>query len=147
LNILFVCLGNICRSPLAEGITRKRYHELSLKGRVASAGTAYWEEGKKADQRSIKVASLKGIDISNHRARQVSLSDFEDYDLVIAMDENNERDLLRLAPAAYHFKIRRLKDESGNPVSVQDPYYGSERDFLSVFNLLEKCIGLELANL
>lgn len=143
MNVLFVCLGNICRSPLAEGIMRRLYEEKKLEGVVASAATSNWNDGLSADCRSVKVASQHGIDLSRHISRQITTEDFHTFEAIYAMDSQNERDLRAIAPKHLKDKIRRLKDASGRVVDVKDPYYGGDQDFLEVFQVLENCLKQE----
>jgi protein-tyrosine phosphatase len=142
-NVLFVCLGNICRSPLAEGIMRRLYEEKKIEGIVASAATSNWNDGLSADHRSVKVASQHGIDLSRHVSRQIKTEDFHHFEAIYAMDSQNERDLRAIAPKHLKDKIRRLKDVSGRVVDVKDPYYGGDQDFLEVFQVLENCLKQE----
>ncbi len=136
--ILFVCMGNICRSPLAEGILRNladsaALHQLT----VDSAGTGGWHRGDAPDPRSIALARRHGIDISLQRARQVTAADFETFDLVFAMDENNLANLLRLSSERHRHKIHLFMEyAAGRRENVPDPYYGAEDGFLTVYNML-----------
>ncbi|MCJ2876881.1 MULTISPECIES: low molecular weight protein-tyrosine-phosphatase [Agrobacterium] len=136
--ILFVCMGNICRSPLAEGILRNladsaALHQLT----VDSAGTGGWHRGDAPDPRSIAMARRHGIDISLQRARQVTAADFETFDLVFAMDENNLANLLRLSSERHRHKIHLFMEyAAGHRENVPDPYYGAEDGFLTVYNML-----------
>ena len=136
--ILFVCMGNICRSPLAEGILRNladsaALHQLT----VDSAGTGGWHRGDAPDPRSIAMARRHGIDISLQRARQVTAADFETFDLVFAMDENNLANLLRLSSKRHRHKIHLFMEyAAGHRENVPDPYYGAEDGFLTVYNML-----------
>lgn len=140
MRILFVCLGNICRSPLAEGILRFKLAKNNIQYNVDSAGTLHWHAGNPPDDRSIKTAAHFGIDISNLRGRQFSLNDFSDFDLILPMDLQNKTDLLKLA--------RTTEDRSkiqlclhfagmGERAEVPDPYYGDLKDFMDLYHLLE----------
>lgn len=131
-KILMVCLGNICRSPLAEGIlSSKLNHEFI----VDSAGTGDWHAGEKPDKRSIEVAKKHGIDISYQRARQIKKSDLEEFDLIFAMDESNYLNLLAMTTDEHQKeKIKMILGDS----NVPDPYYGGLSDFEHVFELLDK---------
>ncbi len=131
-KILMVCLGNICRSPLAEGIlSSKLNHEFI----VDSAGTGDWHTGEKPDKRSIEVAKKHGIDISYQRARQIKKSDLEEFDLIFAMDESNYLNLLAMTTDEHQKeKIKMILGDS----NVPDPYYGGLSDFEHVFELLDK---------
>ncbi len=136
--ILFVCMGNICRSPLAEGILRNLAESAALHQlTVDSAGTGGWHRGDAPDPRSIAMARRHGIDISLQRARQVTAADFETFDLVFAMDENNLANLLRLSSERHRHKIHLFMEyAAGHRENVPDPYYGAEDGFLTVYNML-----------
>lgn len=116
-----VCLGNICRSPLAEGIMRQLSAEQDLDWEVASAGTGDWHTGQPADRRSIAVAKRFGYEISQQRARHFKRKMFDDYDCILVMDRNNLRDVLSLAERPAERKKVRLFLE--DDLEVQDPYY------------------------
>lgn len=132
MKILMVCLGNICRSPLAQGILQSK---LGPDFEVDSAGTGSWHVGQAPDHRSIEVAKKHGIDIAHYRARKFNPADFDDFDLIYAMDRTNFGDISAIAEKDEHRnKIRLiLQDEN-----VPDPYYGDEKDFEEVFQLLDK---------
>jgi len=143
-RILFVCLGNICRSPLGEGILRQRAQERGLSHLVEteSAGTGGWHQGDPPDQRSIAVARARGIDISTQRARQLTLEDFTTFDLIFAMDRDNLRNLVRLAPHDSSADIHLFMDfVSGAMRDVPDPYYGTPADFERVVAMLDEGCG------
>jgi protein-tyrosine phosphatase len=137
--ILFVCAGNICRSPLGEGIFR---HLVENAGRGAgfdidSAGTGGWHQGDRPDRRSIAVAAEHGIDLSAQRARRVTAADFDRFDLILGMDHDNVRNLLAAAPSAAHGRIHLFsRFTSGTDDPVPDPYYGDKRDFEAVYTML-----------
>lgn len=137
--ILFVCLGNICRSPLGEGIL---HHLAGLQGHsealsIASAGTGGWHIGDPPDPRSIAVARKHGVDISSQRGRQLARSDFEDFGLILGMDNNNVATLNRLSPENHRHKIHLFSQfATGRPVEVPDPYHGGEADFEKVYSML-----------
>ena len=142
MRILFVCMGNICRSPSAEGVFRallvQRAPQLSVE--LDSAGTHDYHVGEPPDARSIAAALRRGIDLSALRARTVRTSDFDEFDLILAMDEQNLRELRRRAPAHRHERIR-LMMEFGPDASlraVPDPYYGGPPGFEQVLDLLEE---------
>lgn len=146
--ISFVCMGNICRSPTAETIMRNLVREAGLDDRihVDSAGTGDWHVGEHRDRRSCAVAARRGMPISGE-ARQFSRSDFDRFDLVLALDHENQRALERLAPDdATRAKIRLLRSfELGAPpdAEVPDPYYGGPDGFEQVFDIcLAACRGL-----
>ncbi|NRG17065.1 low molecular weight phosphotyrosine protein phosphatase [Rhizobiales bacterium] len=132
-SVLFVCLGNICRSPLAEGIFRHEAKAAGLgRGVVAdSAGTGAWHIGKPPDPRSIDIARLNGIDIAGLRARQVKADDFSRFELILAMDGSNLTDLERLRPANAKAELRRFLASD-----VPDPYYGGNDGFASVYRMV-----------
>ncbi|MHC5361735.1 low molecular weight protein-tyrosine-phosphatase [Myroides sp. LJL110] len=137
-KILMVCLGNICRSPLAQGILESKLD--ASKFFVDSAGTASWHQGKKPDPRSIKIAREHGIDISKQKSRPLSLEDFDLFDYILVMDTDNLKDVLSLAPdQKSKDKVKLILDYSQTPGAiVPDPYYGAEDGFLKVYNLLDQ---------
>lgn len=140
MRVLFVCLGNICRSPTAEGVMQAVVAEQDLDGlvEVDSAGTGGWHVGEPADARMRRAAERRGYDLAS-RARQVDPHDFERFDLVIAMDRSNLRDLRALVeeePENLHLFSEFLP--SGAPVDVPDPYYGGEQGFEDVLDLIEE---------
>lgn len=135
--VLFVCLGNICRSPLAEGVFRHltRHHAGEMLV-IDSAGTGAWHQGEGPDPRSVAVAARHGIDISSQRARQVVAADFARFDVILAMDGSNLSDLRRMAPARATAKVRLFLDAP--PRDVPDPYYGGADGFEAVFAMVEQ---------
>ena len=146
MRILFVCLGNICRSPTAEGVLRHRLQQAGLEGQieVASAGTGGWHAGEPPDKRTQRAALRRGYDLSQQRAQQVRAQDFERYDLILAMDNSNLRDLQAMQPAngkaELDLFLRRYK---GVKHEVPDPYYDGEQGFEEVLDLIEAaCDGL-----
>ncbi len=147
MRILFVCLGNICRSPSAEGVFRRVLQERAahLDVHIDSAGTADYHIGKAPDARSRAAALRRGVDISQLRARQVASEDFERFDLILAMDEENLAELKHRADPAYHDRIRLLMEfaPDSQRSAVPDPYYGGEQGFEDVLDLLEEAsLGL-----
>ena len=139
-KVLMVCLGNICRSPLAQGILEKKSIENNLKIRVDSAGTSGWHVGSKPDQRSIDVAKKFNIDISDQRARKFTAYDFKEYDKIYVMDTSNYKELFRLCSNEKEcYKIALiLDDENQEKISVPDPYYGQEDGFIKIYKLLDE---------
>ncbi|MFN3833319.1 MAG: low molecular weight protein-tyrosine-phosphatase [Allorhizobium sp.] len=136
-SILFVCLGNICRSPLAEGIYRHLTQPASEKPLIASAGIGGWHVGSPPDQRSINVAASHGIDISRQRARQICHEDFFDYDLVLAMDKSNLARLNTLIPPDATARLHLFATLAfSTQEDVPDPYYGDSQDFEQVYSML-----------
>lgn len=142
MRILFVCMGNICRSPSAEGVFRRALRERApqLEIHIDSAGTHDYHIGKAPDARARAAASRRGIDISQLRARQVASDDFEHFDLILAMDEENIRELKARADRTYHDRIRLLMEFAPDAQcrAVPDPYYGGEQGFEEVLDLLEE---------
>jgi len=135
-----VCLGNICRSPLAEGILQSKIREKGLDWEVDSAGTGAWHVGEKPDRRSIKVAQYNGIDITYQRARQFRAQDLAEYDLVFAMDQSNRSNILRLAQSpAEESKVHLIMNlvEPEVDINVPDPYY-DDNGFNQVFEMLDE---------
>lgn len=136
-SILFVCLGNICRSPLAEGIYRHLTSGTSEKPVIASAGIGNWHVGAPPDRRSIAVAAANGIDIARQRARQVTPSDFNAFDLVVAMDWSNLARLQALRPRDATAGLHLFSALAfGTDEDVPDPYYGDLSDFEQVYTML-----------
>ena len=135
-SVLFVCLGNICRSPLAEGAFRKVVEDLGAGGRVLidSAGTGGWHQGEAPDPRSIAVAARNGIDISAQRARQVVKADFSRFEHILAMDSSNLTHLRKLSPAVAPARLRLFLEAEG--MDVPDPYYGGPAGFETVFRMV-----------
>ncbi len=133
-----VCLGNICRSPLAEGILRSKLSEDFI---VDSAGTGGWHAGQLPDKRSIAIAKSKGLDITNQKARQFKISDFDSFDHIFVMDNSNYKDVLSLAPnEEAKSKVKLILNElfPNENVDVPDPYYGGEDGFENVYEMLDQ---------
>jgi protein-tyrosine phosphatase len=130
-SVLFVCLGNICRSPLAEAAFRREAQRLGLEAEIDSAGTGDWHIGYPPDPRAAAVAARNGIDISNLKARQVTPDDFRRFDHIVALDADNLRDLERLRPAGAKARLSLLLDhvEGREGEAVADPYYGEDEHF------------------
>lgn len=139
MKILMVCLGNICRSPLAEGILQSKVHPDKVQ--VDSAGTAAYHIGNLPDPRSIDVARKYGIDLTYQRARQFSVNDFDAFDLIYAMDESNYQNILALVRNSDdESKVKMILNET-NPNSnhsVPDPYYGGVDGFENVYRMLDE---------
>jgi protein-tyrosine phosphatase len=140
-RILFVCLGNICRSPTAEGVVRvlaaRDYPRLALE--VDSAGTANYHVGEPPDRRTVAAACRAGYDLSAHRARQVVAGDFAEFDHILAMDAANLAELRRQVPADARARLGMFLEfaPGGDCVEVPDPYYGGNGDFERVIELCE----------
>ncbi len=140
MRILMVCLGNICRSPTAEGVLRARLRAAGIDGvGVDSAGTGSWHVGDPPDARAIAHAARRGIDLAPLRARQVGDDDFERFDLILAMDEQNLADLRADCPPALRGKLLVLMDEltAAGRRSVPDPYAHGPAAFERVLDLVE----------
>lgn len=143
-RVLFVCTGNICRSPTAEGVFRHKAQIAGLDVMTDSAGLARYHIGLPPDERSQDAALRRGYDLSALRARQVTPDDFEDFDWLIAMDRGHFRDLTRLAPAGARARIRMMTDFARRTPAgsdVPDPYYGGAAGFEMVVDLLEDSCG------
>jgi low molecular weight protein-tyrosine phosphatase len=146
-RICFVCLGNICRSPIAEVVMRSLLEERGLTDRieVSSAGTGDWHIGERADRRTLAVLERHGYDGSAHRARQFVADSFADCDLVVAMDQANVTTLRRLVGSEDSAKVRLLRefDREATGPDVPDPYYGGDQGFDEVLAMVEAaCRGL-----
>jgi protein-tyrosine phosphatase len=130
-SVLFVCLGNICRSPLAEAAFRREAERLGLDVEIDSAGTGDWHLGHPPDRRAAAVAAKNGVDISHLRARRVTPEDFRHFDYIVALDANNLRDLERMRPGNAKAELSLLLDhvEGREGQAVADPYYGEADHF------------------
>lgn len=145
-----VCLGNICRSPLAEGILQHKANEAGLKLKVDSAGTIALHEGELPDSRSIATAHEHGIDITNQRSRPLKQQDFDTFDLIYVMDASNYSDVLALAKdEEQRTKVKMILNESypGENRRVPDPYYGGDEGFENVYQLLDQACSIIIDNL
>ena len=138
-SVLFVCLGNICRSPLAEAAFRRAAEEAGLDVTVDSAGTAGYHVGEPPDMRSIREAERRGVDIAGYRGRQLTASDFHEFDFILGMDKSNMHDIARVDPGDGKAKTAMLLDivpgQEGREVG--DPYYGDEDGFAITWNEVE----------
>ncbi|HFK5565594.1 TPA: low molecular weight protein-tyrosine-phosphatase [Elizabethkingia anophelis] len=142
MKILMVCLGNICRSPLAEGILKSKLPDNYI---VDSAGTITMHEGEHPDKRSVKVAALHNIDISKQRSRPIQPKDLEYFDRIYCMDRNNLKDVSAMAKnEGQRQKISLILDvlHDNNNTEVPDPYWGNQQDFEDVFQLLNKACDI-----
>lgn len=140
-QVLFVCLGNICRSPTAEGVFAQRVKQAGLNDSICvdSAGTGHWFIGHPPDRRACQAALVRGYDLSALRARQVVSDDFTRFDYILAMDNANLADLKALCPATRHPSLKRLLDyDDTEQVEVPDPYYGAQAGFEKVLDLIEQ---------
>ena len=141
MKVLMVCLGNICRSPIAHGILEKKAAQNQLNIIVDSAGTGSWHINKSPDIRSIEVAKSHGIDISKQKARQFNVMDFEKFDIIYVMDKSNFNTINGLdIEKKYSKKIKLILNEihPNKNNDVPDPYYGEKNGFEVVYNLLDK---------
>lgn len=139
MKILMVCLGNICRSPLAEGIMKHKIRQKGLDWEVDSAGTGHWHIGQLPDQRSIAVAKKYHIDITDQRGKQLRSTDLDTFDRIFAMDASNYRDILRLASSDdQREKVDMIMNllDPGADQDVPDPYY-NDNGFEEVFRMLD----------
>lgn len=149
MRVLMVCLGNICRSPMADGWLRHKVklHDLSIE--VDSAGTANYHVGEKPDHRMRRLSLEYGVSIDQLRARQFSVADFDNYDIIFAMDQNNEQNILRLARTENDKqKVKLLLNElhPDQDLEVPDPYYGTDANFKEVIELLDHATNAFLLN-
>lgn len=149
-KILFVCLGNICRSPLAEGIFRQRVIERSLTNsfEIDSCGTAGYHVGELPDRRSVANALANGVSYTHH-ARQLDVSDFHTFDYIIPMDASNHHNIIQVQPLGGKAEVVKMRDfdplKSGG--DVPDPYYGGEQGFQEVFDILDRSVKALLQHL
>lgn len=150
-RLLFACLGNICRSPMAEGVFRRVAQDAGQLHlfEIDSAGMGDWHKGEAPDRRAQKAALARGVDISNQSARKIELEDFDTFDLILAMDEANIADLQDIVPHAARHKIRRFLDYAPHldEENVPDPYYGGEAGFDHALDLIEAAAEGLLAEL
>jgi len=141
-RVLFVCMGNICRSPTAESVFRRLVSERApqLGVEADSAGTHDYHVGEPPDARAVAAAARRGVDLAALRARQVEDADFERFDLIVAMDRLNRRTLLERSPPQFHERIRLLMEFAGQRTveDVPDPYYGGPLGFEQVLDLAEE---------
>lgn len=137
-KILMVCLGNICRSPLAKVVMQTYLSSENFV--VDSAGTIDFHRGKAADIRAITIASHYGLDLSLHRSRCIHPLDFKEFDHIYCMDNSNFIDIIAMAPEAYRYKVKMILPENEE---VPDPYYGDLNDFNNVFQLLDRACAIE----
>jgi len=141
MKILMVCLGNICRSPIADGLLRAKVEKEGLKVEVDSAGTSGYHVGEAPDARMRAMAKSMGVNIDNLSARQFVQADFDRFDLIYAMDESNRDNILKLARnESDRKKVKLILNEiyPGENMSVPDPYFGGDQGFIDVFNMLDE---------
>lgn len=141
MKVLMVCLGNICRSPLAEGVLKEKFKQHEVKGFVDSAGTAAYHAGEKPDPRSIDIAKKHGININDQIARKFRVEDFDTFDKIFAMDSSNYNDIIKVARNKSDIdKVEMILNQSnpGENLPVPDPYYGGKDGFENVYQMLDK---------
>lgn len=146
-RVLFVCMGNICRSPTAEGVFKKLLRERApeLNVYVDSAGTHAYHVGEPPDPRACRAAERRGVDLTSQRARKVRVEDFANFELILPMDMANRTDLMLLSPPEYHHRIRLFLEFAPHlkRTDVPDPYYGGSNGFEYVLDLVEEAsVGL-----
>ncbi len=139
-KVLFVCLGNICRSPTAQGIFEAKLKQQKLQIEVDSCGTGAWHVGESPDARSVAAAKIAGYDLSHLKARQLCEQDFEQYDYILAMDARNLADVIKMAPRGYSGTVSLLLDyaQDVDMTEVPDPYHGGDDGFQRVIELVEQ---------
>lgn len=150
MRLLIVCLGNICRSPMAEGALRQRLADASHAGRVVldSAGTGGWHAGQPPDQRAIACARSHGVDIADLRARQLRREDFEWFDWLLCADGSNVKDVRRMAPAGSQGRVALYLDWAGlGAGEIPDPYTGGPAEFEQVWQLVDAAAQATVARL
>lgn len=151
-RVLFVCLGNICRSPTAEAVMRAQLQQAGLEDRITldSAGTSAWHIGEPPDQRAMQAARARGYDLTPLRGRQIEPADLTQFDLILAMDEANLHDLQALATtAAQRQRLALLGDLSSTyqGQAVPDPYFGGTAGFAHVLDMIETCVAALITRL
>ncbi|ELB2271370.1 low molecular weight protein-tyrosine-phosphatase [Vibrio parahaemolyticus] len=138
-RILVVCMGNICRSPTGEAVLRAKAEELGVDVDIDSAGTIGYHTGNTPDSRAMAAGKQRGYSFKGMRARQVSVQDFEDFDLVLAADKANLADLLDICPAEHRHKVSLFLNHSNSSYDeIPDPYYGGDDGFELVLDLIEE---------
>lgn len=141
-RVLFVCLGNICRSPTAEAVFKKEFKKKKIETYFDSAGTAGYHIGERSDPRTIKHGEARGY-VMDHLGRQFGVEDFENFDLIFAMDDSNYQNILKLCKNSEHkSKVHKMAEFCTLPgiSEVPDPYHGSGKDFEEVIDILENCV-------
>jgi protein-tyrosine phosphatase len=150
MKILMVCLGNICRSPIADGLLRKKIALQNLNIKVDSAGTSGIHEGEAPDIRMQKVAEDLGTPISDLKSRKFTVHDFDEFDLILAMDKSNYFNIRQMARTnADKEKVQLILEYTNNQIlkEVPDPYYGGEQGFIDVYNILDEATDILLSKI
>ena len=152
MKVLFVCTGNICRSPTAEGIFRQQVADAGLSDKIITdgCGLQQWHVGEAPDPRTVEAAKQRGYDLSDLRARKLQLNDFNDFDLLLAMDKGHYNDMQDTAPTGtahkIHMFLEPVKDQFGQ-IEVPDPYYGEANGFEIVLDMVESASAAWLDHL
>ncbi|MFK7848465.1 MAG: low molecular weight protein-tyrosine-phosphatase [Rhodothermales bacterium] len=151
-RIMFVCMGNICRSPLAEGVFRHQAREAGVLDQfyIASSGTGGWHAGQRPDKRMDQVAQKNGVSMEGQYAQQFEYGDFDEYDLILVMDKDNLHNVKQMDPAGKHeakVKLFRSFDPEPGDMQVPDPYYGGPRGFDDVYQMVDRTSGALLTHL
>ncbi|WP_028115160.1 low molecular weight protein-tyrosine-phosphatase [Ferrimonas senticii] len=146
-SVLFVCLGNICRSPTAEAVFRTKARQRGVELQFDSAGITAFHQGQRPDRRTIEAGRKRGFDFANMSARQIEMADFHRFDLILAADKQNLADLHKLADRQHHDKIGLILSLAGSNKEVPDPYYGGNQGFERVLDLLEDAADKLLAKI
>jgi protein-tyrosine phosphatase len=145
IRVLFVCMGNICRSPMAQGVLEQRLNDEQLEDRVQvdSAGTHHYHTGESPDRRGVAAARRRGVEIGGQRARPVCDDDFMEFDLILAMDSDNEQNLRAMCPPHYADRVKLVMDFAPDlrEREIPDPYYVGGEGFERVLDMLEGCMG------
>jgi len=137
-SIIFVCLGNICRSPIAEGCAKAYVNKHGLDITISSAGTSSWHNGEAPCENSIKIAKMNNIDISSLRASQITSKDINTYDMVVALDDSNYKDLMKLGAN----NLIKLGDYGNDSQDIPDPYFfNGFEGFEKVYKMIDKCVN------
>ncbi|MBN2746382.1 MAG: low molecular weight phosphotyrosine protein phosphatase [Bacteroidales bacterium] len=139
-KILFVCMGNICRSPMAEGIVRDVFEKNGIEAELDSAGTISFHSGESPDYRAMAELRKHQIDISQLKARQINLADFEYFDHIFVMDHNNYAEVMMKSPDEFKHKVEMFMNLAypGQNIPVPDPYYGGDSGFANVYKMLSE---------
>ena len=145
MKVLFVCLGNICRSPMARVILERLYKDSGVDGTIDSCAVTDWNIGRPADERARRVCKENGLDLGSHRARQIRSSDFYNFDLIVVMDRGNEQAINRLRPADSLARVVKVTEFdqaiSKSASDLEDPYHGDMNTFRSTFKRLDHLLS------